>query len=175
MPSFMLAVPAVLASLFAAATAEETPFVQGSVMPEFGKVADIETSFEVPEGMTLKLSYDLASPAKDGALNRDITKLARFVNMHGKGGLAPAPMELALVVHGGAVFDVMKEGRDGANANRALVEALLENGVRIAVCGQSAAAQGVAPEDLIDGVEMALSAMTAHAVLQAQGYALNPF
>jgi hypothetical protein len=34
---------------------------------------------------------------------------------------------------------------------------------------------GVGTSDLIEGVEMALSAMTAHAVLQRQGYALNPF
>jgi hypothetical protein len=33
----------------------------------------------------------------------------------------------------------------------------------------------VAAEQLIPGVKMALSAMTAHAQLQQQGYTLNPF
>ncbi|VVS99449.1 hypothetical protein ERY430_40383 [Erythrobacter sp. EC-HK427] len=36
-------------------------------------------------------------------------------------------------------------------------------------------AQGVEHDDLIEGVEMALSAMTAHALLQQQGYTINPF
>ena len=43
------------------------------------------------------------------------------------------------------------------------------------LCGQSAAAYGIDKGDLIPGVEMALSAMTAHAVLSAEGYSLNPF
>ena len=33
----------------------------------------------------------------------------------------------------------------------------------------------VAAEDLPDGVELMLSAMTAHALLQQDGYTLNPF
>ena len=33
----------------------------------------------------------------------------------------------------------------------------------------------VGHEDMLPGVEMALSAMTAHAVLQQAGYRLNPF
>ena len=43
------------------------------------------------------------------------------------------------------------------------------------VCGQSAAYYGVATDDLLPGVEMALSAMTAHALLQQQDYSINPF
>jgi intracellular sulfur oxidation DsrE/DsrF family protein len=56
-----------------------------------------------------------------------------------------------------------------------LVEALLEADVRFILCGQSAAAYGIKPEDLIPGVEMSLSAMTAHALLQANGFTANPF
>jgi intracellular sulfur oxidation DsrE/DsrF family protein len=47
--------------------------------------------------------------------------------------------------------------------------------VRIFVCGQSAAYYDVTTNDLLPGVEMALSAMTVHALLQQQGYSLNPF
>ena len=36
-------------------------------------------------------------------------------------------------------------------------------------------AHGVAKADLIPGVELALSAMTAHAQLQQAGYTVNPF
>lgn len=43
------------------------------------------------------------------------------------------------------------------------------------LCGQSAAYYQVQNADLVPGVQMALSAMTAHAVLAREGYSLNPF
>jgi hypothetical protein len=33
----------------------------------------------------------------------------------------------------------------------------------------------IAPEDLLPGVTIGLSAMSTHALLQQQGYTLNPF
>ena len=48
-------------------------------------------------------------------------------------------------------------------------------GVHIILCWQSVAFYGVSHEDMLPGVEMALSAMTAHAILQQEGYTLNPF
>jgi intracellular sulfur oxidation DsrE/DsrF family protein len=48
--------------------------------------------------------------------------------------------------------------------------------VRIILCGQSAAGLGLdETADLLPGVEVALSAMTAHALLQQDGYTVNPF
>jgi len=61
------------------------------------------------------------------------------------------------------------------NANAGIIKALLDKNTRIIVCGQSAAFYEIKNEDLLPGVEMALSAMTAHAVLQQEGYTLNPF
>ncbi|HBH44411.1 MAG TPA: hypothetical protein DDY28_08390, partial [Hyphomonas atlantica] len=43
------------------------------------------------------------------------------------------------------------------------------------LCGQTAAYRDVTKADLLPGVEMSLSAMTAHAQLQQDGYTLNPF
>ena len=85
-----------------------------------------------------------------------------------------------VVIHGKAVNDVTKsthyeEAVGGENANAPMLAALMEKGVRVIVCGQSAAYYEVENEELLPGVEMALSAMTAHAVLQQQGYTLNPF
>ena len=58
---------------------------------------------------------------------------------------------------------------------RALLLPLIFLCVSTIVCGQSAACYGVKTDDLLPGVEMAVSAMTAHALLQQQGYTLNPF
>ena len=56
----------------------------------------------------------------------------------------------------------------GFCGSSAMVREMLDHGVRFIVCGQSAASQGVAKSELIPGVELALSAMTAHALLQQQ-------
>ena len=45
----------------------------------------------------------------------------------------------------------------------------------IQLCGQTAVARDISADDLLPGVTMALSAMTAHAQLQQAGYTLNPF
>ena len=91
--------------------------------------------------------------------------------MHARAGIDTNRIELAVVVHGKAVHNVAT----GIAGNSGLVAALIDHGVSIIVCGQSAAYYGVATDDLLPGVEMALSAMTAHALLQQQGYTLNPF
>ena len=87
----------------------------------------------------------------------------------------------AVVVHGAAVLDLLSDDawsardRGAANPSGAMVREMIDQGVRFIVCGQSAAGQGVAKSELIPGVELALSAMTAHALLQQQGYTVNPF
>jgi len=52
---------------------------------------------------------------------------------------------------------------------------LNEAGVKIFLCGQTAAYRGFATEELHPAVTMALSAMTAHVRLQSEGFTLIPF
>lgn len=173
------AMAAVLMTI-APAFGDENAFSNGPVFTDFGPVADIDADFEIPEGMTLKSSFDVSKGADAGARNRSFESLARFINMHARSGIALDKMSLALVVHGSAVHDVADaahyaEKVGGENANAPLIAALIDKGVRVIVCGQSAAYYDVENAELLPGVEMALSAMTAHAVLQQQGYAVNPF
>ena len=65
-------------------------------------------------------------------------------------------------------------GRDKESANAALIADLIAHNVDIYVCGQSAAHYEVNASDLLPNVQLALSAMTAHALLQQRGYTLNP-
>ena len=61
------------------------------------------------------------------------------------------------------------------NPNLPLLEALKRAGVRVYLCGQSAGSRGITAAEMAPSVQMALSAMTAHLVLNAEGYVLNPF
>lgn len=154
-------------------------FSTGPVIEGFGPAAVIESADPIPDSQTFKIAFDAADDADE--LNRTLVSAARFFNMNGKAGVDPDRIDLAIVVHGGAVMDILseeahKKRKDGAsNPNAPLVSALFEQNVRIILCGQTAAYRSVSQADLLPGVEISLSAMTAHAQLQQNGYTLNPF
>ncbi len=163
-----------------AAQAQTEIFHAGAVIPDFGKIASVDTDFAIPAGAEFKVSFDVMTGAKTGKINRSLDAAARFLNMHHAAGVPVENIHLAVVIHGGALNDVTKAESyankvGGENSNAKLIEQMLNKGVKIIVCGQSAVAQSVTREDLIPGVQMALSAMTAHALLQQEGYDLNPF
>ena len=117
--------------------------------------------------------------SKPEGLNPFIESAARYLNMHGLRGVPADKMKVALVVHGPATFDVLSdkahEQRRGApNPNSGLLTALVDAGVDIYLCGQSAGFNGISGAELHPGVQLGLSAMTMFETLQAQGYRLLP-
>lgn len=161
-------------AFIAPALAGPGDFTTGPVFEEFGPSADVEATVPLPKNFKPKHSFDVSKAADAGETNRTLVSAARFINMHARAGVKPENISIAVVVHGAAVRDVAQVA-EGENANAALIEALTGQGVKIIVCGQSAAYYDVRTSDLLPGVDMALSAMTAHAMLQEQGYTLNPF
>ena len=164
----------------APAAAQEASY--GPVFTEFGPVADVpDADFAIPEDASFHVAFDVSRSAEEGKLNRSFESAARLINMHARAGVEPMENRAAVVVHGAAVFDLLTDAawaardRGEANPSAAMVREMIDQGVRFIVCGQSAAGQGVAKSELLPGVEMALSAMTAHALLQQQGYTVNPF
>ena len=151
--------------------ADAGAFTTGPAIEEYGPVADVEATLTVPQDAVFRHSFDVSGRAEDGKPNRTLVSAARFINMHARAGVDPERIAVAVIVHGEALRDVSRD----TTGSGALVAALVDQGVRIIVCGQSAAYYGVTADDLLPGVEMALSAMTAHALLQQQGYTLNPF
>ena len=113
-------------------------------------------------------------------MNARFETLARYLNMHARAGVPRENMKLALVVHGGASWEVVgneayraRFGTD--NPNLPLLEALDAFGVELLICGQSQSSRGIRKEDLAAPVGQALSAMTALVELQARGYQLIAF
>ncbi|WP_394693685.1 DsrE family protein [Hyphobacterium sp.] len=150
-------------------------FTTGPVIEGFGPNAAIPGAEAIPADAEFHVAFNTSTPAEEGELNRTLVSAARFINMHGRAGVDPDNIHIGVVIHGRAVRDVadVEGGQSAANAE--LIAALLAHNVDIYVCGQSAAYYEVATEDLLPGVTMALSAMTAHAQLQQAGYTLNPF
>ena len=154
------------------AAAQEAEPRFGPIFEEFGPHYPIDGIESVPMDAEFAVAFDVAQQAAEGTRNRGFESAARFINMHASLGVDPENIRIAVVVHGSAVKDLLASQDE---ASRYMVEQLLDYGVRFIVCGQSAAAQGIAQDEMIPGVEMALSAMTAHALLQQRGYTVNPF
>ncbi len=163
------------------ALAQLEGFKTGPVFEKFGPTAPVQTDTPLAADGQFKIAFDVAKKADPGSLNRTIESAARFINMHVAAGVARENIKLAIVVHGGASGDLIKQDiygarNDGAvNGSADAIAALQKHGVEFRLCGQSAAAYKISNADLLPGVKMDLSAMTAHALLQQEGYTLNPF
>jgi len=154
----------------------------GPVIEGYGPVFKVpDGSYNLNKDRHYKVSMDVSATGDfTENLNRRFESAARFLNMHARNGIDPKNIEFAIIVHGSAAKDLLKDEAyksrfDGPNPNTAMLKALGEAGVSIYLCGQTAAYRGFSAEDLNPVVTMALSAMTAHVRLQSEGYTLIPF
>jgi len=159
-----------------AAFAGPDSFTPGPVIMEYGRVAQVEGAVPIAPDATFMVVFDVSDAAEAGAISRRLESAARFLNMHVRAGVARENIRLAIVVHGAAARDLTRQPQGGeANANVGLIASLVANGVDIYLCGQTAAHYDIGQDDLLPGVRLSLSAMTVHALLQQEGYTLNPF
>jgi len=164
-----------------AAAAPRPGFVAGPVFSDFGHIAPVDSDLAIPADSSFKVAFDVSAKATPGEVNRTIDSAARFINMHVAAGVPAANIKVAVVVHGPASGDLLKaaayaaRNNGSANGSAAPIAELAAHGVDIWLCGQSAVASSIDKADLIPGVKVALSAMSAFALLQQQGYTVNPF
>ncbi|MCB1589490.1 MAG: DsrE family protein [Xanthomonadales bacterium] len=177
MPTTRLLLGLVFSGLsFNIALAGPADFSTGPRIKGFGAVASVPAATALPADARFKVAFDVAEAGAAGELNRRFDSAARFLNMHARAGLPDQAVQVAIVVHGPAALDLAnadKLGHDNPNAE--LIAALIDAGVSITLCGQTATHRDIGPDDLLPGVQLSLSAMTAHALLQQQGYTLNPW
>lgn len=158
------------------------PPTRGPIIADFGPAYVVPNpGLPTPMLQELKVRFDVTESAADvKSVSAPLETAARFLNMHAKAGVSPERLKVAIVVHGAAAKDVLDDEayrkRHGVdNPNLALLEALKRAGVRVYLCGQTAGRSGIVAAELAPSVQMALSAMTAHLVLNGEGYVLNPF
>ena len=156
--------------------------VTGPVIQEYGPVYYVpEEPLDLPPDYQLKVVFDIAAtPDEPARLNKRLETVARYLNMHVRAGLEARQLSTAVVLHGratrAALSEEVFEKRYGEpNPDAELLRRLTQAGVRLVVCGQSAAAFGFRADEFAPDVEMALSAMTALVMFQSDGFALIPW
>ncbi len=144
---------------------------------DFKPVAN--TSFKTPK--KVKAVFDVYTSNEDNEeLNRGINTVARFLNMHIDAGVKKKNIKAALVIHGKAGKDILTNRAYDKryitdNPNAELLKKLHEAGVQIIVCGQTVEFRGYKRDEILDFVDVSLSAITALISLQSQGYQLITF
>lgn len=170
---------ALTAAIASPAAAGPDAFSHGPVIEGYGAVARVNSDLPSPASLDYKVAFDIGV-GSPGGRSKKLDAVARLMNMLGASGVPVSRIHPAVVVHNEGLWDVVANDRytkqfGVANPNAELVSKLIAKGVPIYVCGQSAAWSDVSKADLIPGVKIALSAMDAHAILNRQGYSLNPF
>ncbi|MDH4073507.1 MAG: DsrE family protein [Gammaproteobacteria bacterium] len=171
--------PMILALMICAAHAAEP--VAGPYVTAGGPAFKVEDR-DVPlrEGMKYRVVFEATEyPGEMSDVNRELTVVGRFMNMHGQNGVPLENLDVAVVLHGQALLAAMneetyREMHGIANPNLALIESLADAGVRFYACGQSLGFRGLDKSVLAEPVKVGLSAMTMLVTLQADGYAFLP-
>jgi intracellular sulfur oxidation DsrE/DsrF family protein len=163
----------------ASAMAGPEDFGPGPVITGYGDIAKVADMIPVPKEAKFNVAFDITGQAELGGVSRDLNRLARFINMHVANGIPLENIHLAAVVHSKATYDLLNNAsyqkkfvKDNANID--LIRQLIANNTQIFLCGQASTGMSVTKDQLVPGIQIALSAMTVHALLQQQGYTLNP-
>lgn len=144
-----------------------------------GKVVRLPDAAHQPRSGT-KLLVDVTRGGDAETLNPAIEKVAKYVNLYAGGGAEPADVQISVVFHGDATLHVLnsdaysKHFNATTNPNLDLLHQLHESGVELYVCGQSLLSKGASTEDVAVFVDTAVSALTAIANSQADGYVYLP-
>ena len=140
-----------------------------------------DSDYTIDSTQALKAIFDIDREVKKpNQPNPLIGSLHRYYNMHVRKGIPQENIQLAFVVHGKSTKHILTDAaymeRYGVkNPNSPLIKELKKVGVKMYVCGQSANYSGISKEEILSGVELALSAMTVLTVFQMNGYAMIRF
>lgn len=146
----------------------------------------VTSTMPLPEDAVWMHAFDAVEGEK-GEESAGIGRALWFLKHMEKYGVDSTRAKAAVVIHGPAIYDVVKderyaaaygEGADGEparNPNFNNIAEFIERGGEIWVCGVSAEARRVGDDDLLPGVRMAPAAMVAHADLQRRGFSINPY
>jgi len=169
------------ASLAAQAPTIPGQQLSGPVIQSTGMSIKVDNlTFMAPAGHVFKAVFDI-NVGDSVKVNEQLNTLARFHNVHARHDYPEARVKTAAVVHGSGWIALLTDSAFAArfggkpNPSRRLVEELMQHGAQLVLCGQTAGARNVRREELLPGVKVAISAMTAMNVLQADGYRFNPW
>lgn len=156
----------------------------GEIIKDYGKIYSVENpDFKTDTTAMYKVVFDVAKNFDNPYQpNKLIETAARFINMHREAGVPAKNIQVALVIHGAAYTEILKDESYNekfpeitTNPNSELISQLADQGVQIILCGQTAAHRKITKSKAHPDVQLSLSAMTALVQLQNDGFRLINF
>jgi intracellular sulfur oxidation DsrE/DsrF family protein len=155
---------------------------QHPLVKEYGGIYEVPEAIERPDGsLEYFVLVDMTTaPENNVEVSRFVDNIARMMNLHGLAGVSKDRLHVKVVVHGGAIATVMnneeyKKRYEVDNPNIPVYKALEAAGAEILVCGQSLRARNLKKENLYDGINVALSALTTVTTYAPKGYTVLKF
>jgi intracellular sulfur oxidation DsrE/DsrF family protein len=134
------------------------------------------TALKYSSKIDYKVAIDVYEGIKDSTrINSAVSEIARTYNLLIANGTPEKNLEVAVVIHGGAVDafftnEAYMKTFGIENPNLPLIEAMHEQGIKFYVCSQSLGFKNYPPGLMAAPVEIALSAKTALITLDQMGY-----
>ena len=149
------------------------------VIPEYGKIAPIENPHETPDpNLDYKVVVNVTKAGADGGWPPEMEKAAKVANLLAVYGVPANHRHIVVIIQGPATNSVLSaaamqsRGMAGVNRTADLVAKLNAAGVRVDVCSQALAAAKILPSEVMQGIQVDLSALTTLTTLELKGYAL---
>ena len=141
-----------------------------------------DPTFVIPAGHVFKAFFIINAGGGDSVkVNEQMLTMARYFNLHARNGIPAERVKAAAVFHGNGWPALLNDSAFAArfngkpNPTKRLVEELLQSGATLILCGQTAGNRGIRREELLPGVKVAISAMSATEYLQSEGFQLIPW
>src|SRR5664279_806585 len=131
--------------------------------------------------MKYKLLFNMTLWPKDSAgrrnLNEGLAEIGRIINLHVASGVPRENLELAIVIHGGALNTYLKNEAfhkkfNTDNPNLDILKQFTDLHTNLMACGQAEIFFRIPAEDLIPVVKTAFSAQVVLSTYQLKGYVL---
>jgi intracellular sulfur oxidation DsrE/DsrF family protein len=153
--------------------------MSGPVITSTGMSIKVDDpTFVIPASHVFKAVFEINVGGGDTAqVNAQLSTVARYYNLHVRHGVPGKQVRAAAVFHGSGWTALLTDAAFAArfsgkpNPSRALTEELLQHGAQMVLCGQTAGVRGIRRDELLPGVKVAISAMSAMQVFQSDGYA----
>jgi intracellular sulfur oxidation DsrE/DsrF family protein len=151
------------------------PTIQG-----FGKIAPApDAAMQPSKDIEYKVVFSMTGGGDADKVNPSLDRVARAVNLFTSAGVPLSHLHFVVVVHGPATPSVLDNAHyrqkfSMDNPNVKLISELDKVGVKVVVCAQALAHNGLPRDWVYPQVEITLSAITDIIMLEQRGFVIYP-
>jgi intracellular sulfur oxidation DsrE/DsrF family protein len=141
-----------------------------------GVVKTKAKALDYNKDLEYKLAIDITDKISDSTqIMATLVEAARTYNLNIANGVPKKKLNMAIVIHGGAIQGILNDEAYQAkfgvpNPNTAVIKQMKKEGIKFYVCAQILAFRQVPEENINKEIDVAVSAKTALITLDQMGY-----